>query len=83
MAGNAISKFSRALALAIGRTVAILSQTMRRAGFISGFVFVLVIVYTLVQGPTLPWLARTLRLGDPEAASDLGIESLQVSASRR
>jgi hypothetical protein len=44
MAGNAISKFSRALALAIGRTVAILSQTMRRAGFISCFVFVLVIV---------------------------------------
>ena len=38
------SEFSRALALAIERTVAILSQTMRRAGFISCFVFVLLIV---------------------------------------
>ncbi|MDX3214343.1 potassium/proton antiporter [Streptomyces sp. ME02-6991-2B] len=42
---------------------------------IFNIVFVLVIVYTLVQGPTLPWVARRLRLGDPEAAEDLGIES--------
>ncbi len=32
-------------------------------------------VYTLVQGPTLPWLARTLRLGEKGEAADLGIES--------
>ncbi|MBC3991170.1 potassium/proton antiporter [Streptomyces sp. AC563] len=38
-------------------------------------VFVLVIVYTLVQGPTLPWLAKWLRLGDSELAADLGVES--------
>ncbi|MCQ4080583.1 potassium/proton antiporter [Streptomyces sp. RB6PN25] len=38
-------------------------------------VFVLVIVFTLLQGPTLPWLARRLSLGDPEGAADLGIES--------
>ena len=44
MTGNAISEFSRALALTIERTVAILSQTMRRAGFIICFVFALVIV---------------------------------------
>ena len=44
MAGNAISEFSRALALTIERTVAILSQTMKRTGFISCFVFALVIV---------------------------------------
>ncbi|GAA4949988.1 hypothetical protein GCM10023238_15380 [Streptomyces heliomycini] len=37
-------------------------------------VFVLVVVYTLVQGPTLPWLARKLRLG-ADSAADLGIES--------
>ncbi|MET9886566.1 potassium/proton antiporter [Streptomyces sp. NPDC006430] len=46
-------------------------------------VFVLVVVYTLVQGPTLPWLARTLRLGDTdEAAADLGIESAPLEKLR-
>ncbi|MFH8366012.1 potassium/proton antiporter [Streptomyces sp. NPDC018031] len=45
-------------------------------------VFVLVIVYTLVQGPTLPWLAKRLRLGDSEAASDLGIESAPLERLR-
>lgn len=39
-------------------------------------VFVLVIVYTLIQGPTLPWLAKALRIADDQSeASDLGIES--------
>ncbi|MET8676978.1 potassium/proton antiporter [Streptomyces sp. NPDC004647] len=42
---------------------------------IFNIVFVLVIVYTLVQGPTLPWVARRLRLGNGEAAADLGIEA--------
>ena len=44
---------------------------------IFNIVFVLVIIYTLVQGPTLPWVARQLRLGDAGAdgADDLGIES--------
>jgi potassium/hydrogen antiporter len=42
---------------------------------IFNIVFVLVIVYTLAQGPTLPWLARRLRIRDRDAASDLGIES--------
>ncbi|MET9963233.1 potassium/proton antiporter [Streptomyces sp. NPDC006326] len=46
-------------------------------------VFVLVVVYTLVQGPTLPWVARTLRLGDTdEAAADLGIESAPLEKLR-
>ncbi len=44
---------------------------------IFNIVFVLVIFYTLVQGPTLPWLARSLRLGEAGLgdAADLGIES--------
>jgi cell volume regulation protein A len=44
---------------------------------IFNIVFVLVIIYTLVQGPTLPWVARSLRLGDGDEtdAADLGIES--------
>ncbi|MEU6403002.1 potassium/proton antiporter [Streptomyces sp. NPDC046985] len=45
-------------------------------------VFVLVVVYTLVQGPTLPWLARTLRLGVADAADDLGIESAPLERLR-
>lgn len=42
---------------------------------IFNIVFVLVVVYTLVQGPTLPWLARKMRLAETAEASDLGIES--------
>lgn len=46
-------------------------------------VFVLVVVYTLVQGPTLPWLARKLNLRDTdEAAADLGIESAPLEKLR-
>ncbi|PWI45979.1 potassium/proton antiporter [Streptomyces sp. ICBB 8177] len=49
---------------------------------IFNIVFVLVVIYTLVQGPTLPWLARRLRLGEPQAASDLGIESAPLERLR-
>ncbi|MBY8876762.1 potassium/proton antiporter [Actinacidiphila acidipaludis] len=44
---------------------------------IFNIVFVLVIAYTLVQGPTLPWVAKRLRLtsADGPGAADLGIES--------
>ncbi|NBM18144.1 potassium/proton antiporter [Streptomyces sp. GC420] len=49
---------------------------------IFNIVFVLVIVYTLVQGPTLPWVARKLRLGDDSEASDLGIESAPLERLR-
>ncbi|MEV0094874.1 potassium/proton antiporter [Streptomyces sp. NPDC050738] len=45
-------------------------------------VFVLVVVYTLVQGPTLPWLAKALKLGNSDAASDLGIESAPLERLR-
>ncbi|MFI9616670.1 potassium/proton antiporter [Streptomyces sp. NPDC052023] len=50
---------------------------------IFNIVFVLVVVYTLVQGPTLPWLARTLHLRDgSQAAADLGIESAPLEQLR-
>ncbi|AXE26726.1 potassium/proton antiporter [Streptomyces globosus] len=46
-------------------------------------VFVLVVVYTLVQGPTLPWAARKLNLGaGDETATDLGIESAPLEKLR-
>ncbi|MEV6698305.1 potassium/proton antiporter [Streptomyces sp. NPDC051453] len=50
---------------------------------IFNIVFVLVVVYTLVQGPTLPWLARKLQLGsDSASAADLGIESAPLERLR-
>nr|WP_234020536.1 potassium/proton antiporter [Streptomyces pristinaespiralis] len=49
---------------------------------IFNIVFVLVVVYTLVQGPTLPWLAKRLRLGDTSGAADLGIESAPLERLR-
>ncbi|MFF6995718.1 potassium/proton antiporter [Streptomyces sp. NPDC008313] len=49
---------------------------------IFNIVFVLVVVYTLIQGPTLPWLARTLRLDKSAEAADLGIESAPLERLR-
>nr|WP_320777155.1 potassium/proton antiporter [Streptomyces sp. CRN 30] len=49
---------------------------------IFNIVFVLVVVYTLVQGPTLPWLAGKLRLGEGAEAADLGIESAPLERLR-
>ncbi|MCX4511436.1 potassium/proton antiporter [Streptomyces sp. NBC_01619] len=49
---------------------------------IFNIVFVLVVVYTLVQGPTLPWLAKALRLGNGAEAADLGIESAPLERLR-
>ncbi|TGB07956.1 potassium/proton antiporter [Streptomyces sp. MZ04] len=49
---------------------------------IFNIVFVLVVVYTLIQGPTLPWLARKLRLGDSSEAADLGVESAPLERLR-
>jgi cell volume regulation protein A len=49
---------------------------------IFNIVFVLVVVYTLVQGPTLPWLAKALRLGSSSDAADLGIESAPLERLR-
>jgi cell volume regulation protein A len=49
---------------------------------IFNIVFVLVVVYTLIQGPTLPWLARKLRLGEDAEAADLGIESAPLERLR-
>lgn len=38
-------------------------------------VFVIVVVYTLIQGPTLPFMARVLGLATPDEARDLEVES--------
>ncbi|MFI9270704.1 potassium/proton antiporter [Kitasatospora sp. NPDC052896] len=38
-------------------------------------VFILVVVFTLVQGPTLPWLAKRLRISQGALGQDIGIEA--------
>jgi potassium/hydrogen antiporter len=38
-------------------------------------VFVLVVIFTLVQAPTLPWVARRLGVTDTDRAIDLEVES--------
>ena len=42
-------------------------------------VFVLVVIFTLVQGPTLPWVARRLGVLDAERALDLEVESTPLN----
>ncbi|WP_226346245.1 potassium/proton antiporter [Agilicoccus flavus] len=48
---------------------------VRGVEWIFNLVFVLVVVFTLVQAPTLPLVARLLRLSDPEQAVNLDIEA--------
>ena len=38
-------------------------------------VFVLVVIFTLVQAPLMPWVARLLGVTDPDRALDLQVES--------
>ncbi|MFI8852606.1 potassium/proton antiporter [Streptomyces sp. NPDC053499] len=49
---------------------------------IFNIVFVLVVVFTVLQGPTLPWLARKLRLDERDEAADLDIESAPLERLR-
>ncbi|WP_435835207.1 potassium/proton antiporter [Streptomyces albus] len=49
---------------------------------IFNIVFVLVVVFTVLQGPTLPWLAHKLRLDRSDEAADLDIESAPLERLR-
>ena len=44
-------------------------------GWIFDLVFVLVVIFTLVQAPTLPWVARRLGLGAAHHRVDLAVET--------
>ena len=55
--------------------VPVVLATVPRDEEIFNIVFVLVVVYTVVQGPTLPWVARQLGLTRPGESQDLDIES--------
>ncbi|WP_460497277.1 potassium/proton antiporter [Glycomyces tarimensis] len=43
-------------------------------------VFILVVAFTLLQGPTLPWMAKLLRLSNPGAAREVDIEAAPLDA---
>ncbi|WP_456248574.1 potassium/proton antiporter [Longispora urticae] len=43
-------------------------------------VFVLVVAFTLVQGPTLPWLGRVLRVTAADPIRDMEVESAPLDA---
>jgi potassium/hydrogen antiporter len=46
------------------------------------FVFVLVVIFTLVQGPTLPWVARRLGLTEAALTLDVEVESTPLEEMR-
>jgi cell volume regulation protein A len=52
------------------------------AGQLFNITFVLVIVFTLVQGPTLPWVARMAGFSSKPMTTDLGIESAPLDKLR-
>lgn len=52
-----------------------LSERVPQADDLFDVVVVFVIVFTALQGPTLPWVARRLGLADPNAARDVDIEA--------
>jgi potassium/hydrogen antiporter len=68
--------------------VPIVMATIPRVAEVEGserifnIVFLLVIIFTAVQGPTLPWLARKLRLSDGEEPTDVDIESAPLERLR-
>ena len=70
-----------------------LAEGVEGARELFNVVFVLVVIDTLVTAPTLPWLARVLRVLDPSQLRDLDIEAapldriavdlLQIRITRR
>lgn len=51
-----------------------LAEEVPQASRIFDIVFVLVIVFTLLQGPSLPWLARRLGVLDDQASHEVDID---------
>ncbi|MET9023527.1 potassium/proton antiporter [Actinopolymorpha sp. NPDC004070] len=52
-----------------------LAAGLERADRLFNVVFVLVVVFTLVQAPTLPWVGRVLRIGGEDEVRDLDVEA--------
>lgn len=70
-----------------------LAEGVARASELFDIVFVMVVIYTLLTGPTLPWVARLLDVTHRDEPRDLDVEAapleriaadlLQVSITRR
>jgi cell volume regulation protein A len=62
---------------AVPVVLATVPRTYNAPGFdkIFDLVFVLVVIFTLVQGPTLPWVAQRLGLVEPYQSLDLAVEA--------
>ncbi|HYJ69582.1 MAG TPA: potassium/proton antiporter [Nocardioidaceae bacterium] len=52
-----------------------LAEGVSKSEDLFDIVFVLVVVFTLVQGPTLPWVARRLEVTEEGSARDVDIEA--------
>jgi potassium/hydrogen antiporter len=52
-----------------------LSAGIEGATFVFNTVFVLVVVFTLLQGSSLPWVARRLRIATPVTPRDVQVEA--------
>ncbi len=52
-----------------------LVEGVPRAGDLFDVVFVLVVIFTLLTGPTMPWAARALGVTIPDELRDLDVES--------
>lgn len=52
-----------------------MAERMSRADKLFDVVLVFVVVFTCIQGPTLPWVGRKLGLVDPAGATDVDIEA--------
>jgi potassium/hydrogen antiporter len=59
-----------------------LSEQVPGASGLFNVVFVLVVVFTLVQGTTLPMVARALKVTAPGEAADLSVESAPLERMR-
>lgn len=66
---------------AVPVVLATVPLTLRTPGvrWLFDLVFVLVVIFTLVQAPTLPWMARRLGLTDPDHATDLDVEATPLA----
>lgn len=50
------------------------------SGQVFNIVFLLVVVFTIIQAPALPWLARKLRIADHDVGPDLQVELAPLDA---
>jgi NhaP-type Na+/H+ and K+/H+ antiporter len=58
------------------------TQGVRGATPMFGQVFIVVVAFTLLNGPTLPWFVRLLRLAAPERTREIDVETAPLEELR-